>query len=386
MLSRLVLPALFLCFVAGQSAVQGRVSRNQDDESRTSNSSEAIDKGLRYLLDAQGADGKWHSPSYGNLKDGAAITCLVLYAVSTCRDQISDDDKSNLQRVVDELSRIIQAKGFVANENGPDYSNYASAMLLIADKRLGLDLPRVGRSKLIDYLVRAQLDEAEGFAPANRDYGGWDLTGWMTGHRPTTGTNISVTATVLQALAPYQEVAGVEEAFGRARIWIARCQNQQTDGGFFFHPQLEHDGNKAGWIDDARTRPRSYGTATADGLRCLSNLGVAADSNEITIAVKWLEDRPELERVPGFDHESGEASWAIGLRFYYYFTLAESLQHISPSHARTISADMTRNLIRDQRTNGSWQNSNARMREDDPIIATCFAIIALTKCQQWIER
>jgi hypothetical protein len=36
-------------------------------------------------------------------------------------------------------------------------------------------------------------------------------------------------------------------------------------------------------------------------------------------------------------------------------------------------------LVSTQRADGSWRNESARMREDDPLIATSFALVALSE-------
>ncbi len=334
-----------------------------------------------YLLSAQGDDGKWHSTQYGNLKDGAAITALVMYALSFSQNQFEAEAKQRCQRALDVMLPIIEDRYYVSNPDGADYSNYGSAMLLVAAERLQLELPSSARDKLIQYLVRAQLDEGEGFEPGDVDYGGWDLTGWMTGQRPTTGTNISVTTSVLQALAQYDERADVAAALKKCRPWLSRCQNVVGDGGFFFHPRRDHDGNKAGWITQSRDQPRSYGTATADGLRSLQYLNFDDASPQVQAATKWLSENNALNRVPGFEHETGTGSWAKGLRFYYYYSLSMALGQLEPKHARRTAAQIMKILLGEQKADGSWQNDNARMREDDPLIATCFALIAAARCR-----
>jgi hypothetical protein len=39
-------------------------------------------RGLDWLVAQQAADGGWHSTTYGQLKDGASVTALVLEAMS----------------------------------------------------------------------------------------------------------------------------------------------------------------------------------------------------------------------------------------------------------------------------------------------------------------
>ena len=380
-----------LIFIAVMFAVQavccGQLEQDSASVKVASPRTEhVIDRGIHFLLDQLDDDGIWHSPNYGNLKEGAAITSFVLYSLGHCESRLPAESKVALQAATNKLIPGIRDGGFVTNPNGPDYSNYASAMLLVAASKLDLELPTGIPNKLVSYLIRSQLDEEEGYASGQPDFGGWDLSGWMTGQRQTTGTNISVTSCVLEALFDYKNVEGVAPAIAKARSWIKGCHNSDGDGGFFFHPKREHDGNKAGWHDgDRRQQVRSYGTATADGMRCLDYLNIDDQNAIAEAAQKWFEKNPSLKQVPGFEHETHPGTWADGLRYYFYYTMSKSLHLLPKDRADHVAAQIIEILKSEQRTNGSWHNSNARMREDDPLIATGFAIIALCNAKKWLE-
>ncbi len=377
---------LFLGIALGLGGLPGVAADAQDHHA------DPLNRGITFLMSQLSSDGLWHSPNYGNLKDGAAISAFVLYALQ----DLPSPDSDRLQVAVDHLVQQLDPRGFVTNPEGPDYSNYASAMLLLACDTNNLKLPEPTRQALVQYLVRAQLNEEEGFSSQDPDYGGWDLSGWMDGRRPTTGTNVSVTAVVVEALSRYRSNATsqaapmrhqpqVDACLQRSLSWTARVQNRSGDGGFHFHPQQTHDGNKAAWADgDLREQTRSYGTATADGLRILIALGKPAQDPHVQQAVQWLQRHPVLDKVPGFSHETGDASWAYGLRFYYYQALSQSLDCFPEDEARQIAREIQRILSAEQSEDGSWTNTNTRMREDDPLIATGFAVTALKNCQKWL--
>src|SRR5436190_22115582 len=48
----------------------------------TAEAEQSLTKGLAWLLAQQAADGGWHSKTYGQVKDGAAVTALALEAHS----------------------------------------------------------------------------------------------------------------------------------------------------------------------------------------------------------------------------------------------------------------------------------------------------------------
>ena len=346
---------------------------------------EPLPRAVQFLIKQQNAnDHLWHSAHYGNLKDGAAITAFVLYALSGT----NHDANTQLQMAADRLAKQVQESGFVTNADGPDYTNYGSAMLLLAGQDSDIQLTDDVRQKLVDYLVRSQLDDEEGYASSSVDFGGWDLSGWMTGERPTTGTNISVSVSVVRALATYRDQPSVEKTLVQFNRWIDRVHNSQAndgDGGFYFHPKRNHDGNKAGWADgDSRQETRSYGSSTADGLGILKALGTDKDDERVKQSVQWVLQHDDLSLVPGFDHEQGEGSWSSGLRYYYYQSLSQSLDLFPPDEGQNIAKQIVTMLKNEQHKDGSWTNANARMREDDPLIATGFAVIALKNCKNYL--
>ncbi len=345
-----------------------------------------LERGIRYLLDQQDADGLWRSPNYGNLKQGAGITALVVYALGAAREHLSDGDREKLQKAVDALLPAIRQHGYVSNPDGPDYSNYGSALLLTGCRQAGLELPEDIIGQLVAYLVRAQLDEGEGFDATSPDYGGWDLTGWMSGPRPTTGTSISVTASVLEALQAWPDQPGVGRARGLAVDWLTRCQNVPGDGGFFFHPRRNHDGNKAGWNDEARNTPRSYGSATVDGIRGNRFAGSDTESAAIRNGHRWLRDNRQFAVVPGFPDSPDGRSWQTGLRYYYYSSFSDLPDELTGDQSGEMKQGMLEQMQQQQRDDGSWSNPVARMREDDPVIATAFAVTALARILRQQER
>ncbi len=342
---------------------------------------EALQRGVAYLMDVQDADGGWHSQTYGALRPGAAVTATALYAMSHVPKETSEPFRNQLARGFAFLQPGIEKKGYVANDDGsPDFPSYGSAMLLVAARRLELKMSNAQRSQLIDYLVSAQLTETRMFGPDNPHHGGWDLMGAQRIQGQTSGTNVSLGRFVLEALRECDE-PDVNEARTRALRWINGCQNLPGDGGFFFTPDKKSESNKADRLEDLnderRKGPRSYGTTTCDGLACLIFAGAQADDRRVQAAVKWLMNHPKLDAVPGFEDLPDELGWQQGLRYYYYAGLAKTLQYLPEAERNKRRKGLLTLLVQRQRADGSWQNESARMREDDPLICTSLALIAM---------
>ena len=201
---------------------------------------------------------------------------------------------------------------------------------------------------------------------------------------PDTGhVDLSMTRHVLEALRA-AEIPKSEAVFERACVFVERCQNRgqesaaggHPDGGFFF-TTTEFDTNKAG--HDGQ-RYRSYGTTTADGILALLAAGRPPRDAGVVAAQRWLMARHHDMAVPGFIGEVYQR-WPHGLAFYYAAASARAF-HALKLDAGTGVVD---GLLRTQRSDGSWANPENLVKEDDPLIATPFAIRALVAAHSLSE-
>ena len=352
--------------------------------------SKSIKRGVDWLLTRQKrTSGAWHSETYGAMRGGASITSLVLYTASHLPKKYYDSKAWD--RGLSFLLPGIEKKACIACPDGTlDYPTYSTAMTLVATRQLGLKLEASHRTKLIDYLVGAQLTEQNGFMPSQPDYGGWDLIGASGATGVTSGTNISVSFHAVEAIAGEESTAKAD-ALRFATEWCHRCQNyrekvgddagddsdSESDGGFFFHPERKAFGNKAQWSDDDYNIPRSYGTATCDGIRLLLAAGAKKSDPRVRAGIHWLSQNEAADRVPGFEDAPEELGWAEGLKFYYFAGLSRALKLLGEAKKER-AAKLATIIVDLQKEDGRWQNDSARMREDDELIASCFALMALS--------
>lgn len=345
-------------------------------QSRQKEVSAAIERGVAWLLKKQMADGGWHSVTYGGLRDGAAVTSLAVYTFSL----LPGDDRADVRKAVDAAGEFLQI-GFekrhtIASPDGSlDYPTYAAAMILTASQRFPALSKQLPHQRLLEYLLTAQVNDARGFEKDSPEFGGWDLLGSDDASGISTGANVSVTNYALEALtAETSAVAKTARQLGKA--WLLRAQKATGDGGFAFTADAPSNNNKALWQDKERQQPRSYGSPTCDGIQALLHCGLKPDEEPILAAVKWLVDHPATEIVPGFEDLPAELGWRDGLRFYFAQSLARVLRHLPPAVAEDRADKLARWLIKEQ-SGGAWQNASARMREDDPLIATSLVLTAL---------
>ena len=114
------------------------------------------------------------------------------------------------------------------------------------------------------------------------------------------------------------------------------------------------------------------GTTTADGILSLLASGCPPGDPRVKAAEGWLTSRHRDMLVPGFIGDAYQR-WPRGLAFYYASAAARVFRQLNPGAAGTLIAGFEET----QRTDGGWSNPENLVKEDDPLIATPFAVRAL---------
>jgi hypothetical protein len=306
----------------------------------------------RYLWSQQADDGGWHSHTYGLLRSGQSLTPFVLDALL----DVSERPPGAVERAVEFIKRNTNADGSLGlmDSVAPDYPNYATGLALRAITRANAP----GREPMIACLRAQQFTESNGWNRTGAPYGAWGMGGVLRRPPDPGHVDLAMTRYVLEGLA----AAGVrppDPALQSALVYLERCQN--PDGGFFFST-VEAGINKAG---EEAGKFRSYGSTTADGVLALRAAGIAETDARIVRAKQWLRQHHLYDRATGFDGGPRE-TWAAGLRFYYAAAISRALPELSV-------------LLPAQHPDGSFVNSSNLVKEDDPLIATGFALRVLSK-------
>jgi prenyltransferase beta subunit len=318
----------------------------------------ALTRAAQYLWARQSEDGGFRSATYGLLASGQSLTPFVLTALLGAPGVTPP--RSAVERALAFIEAHTNADGALGLADGAnaDYPNYATGLAvsaLVLARRPGYE-KLIGR--MVAQLRAQQFSEAGGWTPRDAPYGGWGMGGPL--HRPPQAghVDLSMTRHVLEAL----RLAGVtasDPATARALAYLGRSQN--PDGGFYFSP-VNPEINKAG---EGGGRFTSYGTATADGVLALRAAGLSDAEPRVARALKWLREHHRPDRAPGFEGEAGEL-WGAGLRFYYAHAASRALPDL-PVELPPQAAD------------GSFRNPNNLVKEDDPLIATAFALGVLDR-------
>jgi hypothetical protein len=318
-----------------------------------------------YLWAQQAADGGWHSATHGIVRGGEAWTPFILHALG---------EGPGREKALDFLRSRLDSAGALGRSSPIvlEYPNYATALALRVMKG---DPEEAGR--MSTYLLDQQFGPHRGISEDHPAYGGWGfgevgLPAGGVGH-----VDLSHTRRVLEALRE----AGVasDSITIRAQVFLGRLQNRGLptyDGGFHYAP-LAVFANKGGFESDSTGAPvyRSYATATCDGVLALLAAGVPASDERVRDAAAWLEAHPRLDVPEGIPPDD-PAGWDEALFFYHLMVRAEVYAALGgPEGWRE---ELVRLLEARVRSDGSFANpAGAPNKEDDPLLATAFAVRVL---------
>jgi hypothetical protein len=332
-------------------------------------------RAAEYLWNQQADDGGWHSHTYGLLRSGQALTPFVLEALLEIPQEVHSLPQAKVDHALAFIRSKTQPDGALglADPAIPDYPNYSTALAVSALCRARHPGWEMQVQPMLAYLRAQQFTEQNGWHPADPVYGAWGMGGGRRTPPDTGHVDLSMTRYVLEALRD-AGVPASDRVFEQALVFVERCQNfdptlpAQADGGFFFST-TEFDTNKAG--HDGK-RFRSYGTTTADGILALLAARRPVDDPHISAAVRWLTAHHRDMEVPGFTGAAFQR-WPRGLSFYYTSATAQVFRYLRIEAGSGLAGG----LKTTQRPDGSWANPENLVKEDDPLIATGFAVRAL---------
>lgn len=317
-------------------------------------------RAARSLWNQQASDGGWHSRTYGLLRSGESMTPFVLDALLLA----PEPPAGRVSQAIDFIRRHTDASGAVGRSDPSleDYPNYATAYAVRAICRARPQGWRDIVRPMAAYLRSQQFAESNGWTREHPVYGAWGMGGERRAPPQTGHVDLSMTRTVLQALAA-AGTPGDDPAMQKAIVYLDRCRN--SDGGFHFSTVVL-EANKAG--HDGREY-RSYGTATADGILAMLAARVPHSDPRIQQGKTWLIRHHSADEAPGFAGDA-YARWKQGLRFYYASQSSEAFHLLKAPAARYDLAPL-------QRLDGSFANPEKLVKEDDPLIASAFALRVL---------
>jgi squalene-hopene/tetraprenyl-beta-curcumene cyclase len=259
------------------------------------------------------------------------------------------------------------------DRKGGGLSNYNTALAMVA-------LHEADRPDLANTVLRARA-----FVAASQHLGDDEYRGGM-GYDPDTGrayADLSNSYVAYEAMKLTEQLEDLRKTTGDTDLdWDAAIAFasglQNRDGGFIYAPGE----SKAGSVtnEQGEVRFRAYGSMTYAGLLSLIYAEVDRDDPRIKSAFDWATNHWSLEENPGMGSQ--------GL-YYFYNVLAKGLAVYGEEVFKTHSGknihwreDLIRKLVGLQRIDaktgaGYWVNEEGRWWEQDPVLVTSYALIAL---------
>ena len=326
-----------------------------------------IDKAHAAMLARQNPDGSF-APKLG----GPGVTALM--AAAFLKAGKSPDDPL-VAKCLTYLETSIQKDGGVYNEGLANYTT-CLAVMTFKEANAGGKYDKViaNATKFLRGLQDASADTAD------VKFGGMGYDG--KGRPDLSNTQFFVEA--LLAAGATQDDPAVKKAL----TFISRSQNlpgefndqpfaakatEDDAGGFVYNPTDQTNAKS-----DKRTAQgglRSEGGMTYAGLKSFLYAGLSKDDPRVKAAVKWIRLHYSVTENPG----QGQA----GL-YYYYTTFSKAMTALGEDdfadakggkHAWRV--ELFTKLQSMQKPDGSWANANKSFLENQPELATAFAVLAL---------
>jgi len=332
----------------------------------------SLRRGAEWLLKQQEADGSFGGPA------GVGKTGLVISALLGSPDADKLRQHPVVKKAVGYLLSMRQPDGSINTPGEKGLANYQTSAALSALCALNDPAHEEARNAARDFLLSIQ----------NRD--GTNFGSW--GYNRDRRGDLSNTPFTLAAL----KAAGLDEnseAFKNCLVFLQRCQNRSEssdqpysgdDGGAMYYPGRSSAGVIK--LPNGRVIYKSYGSMTYALLRGYVLCGLKPDDPRVQAAQKWLAENYSVDENPGMENKFQ------GL-YYYYLSMAKALAllgvpSVGPPKGpkRLWAKDLGDKLVALQGPEGIWINRAMRWQENDRIIATSFAMIALHECHAMLAR
>ena len=348
---------------------------------------ELIAGGVDYLLAHRDGDGGWSMGDQRQMQP--ALTALAVKAV--LQDPRYDAASPEVRGALDVILSYQQADGGIYDprQGKNNYTTAVAVMVLVAADDPSLS-PALERAVM--YLRGLQI------VPGSQSPDG-DVIG--EGHPFEGGVSygehgrpdLSNVGFWMQAMHD-AGVPGDDPDMQRALAFVARTQNRSesnasawaaagaNDGGFVYAPATRDDLTMG--VSQAGPGPggrglRSYGSMTYVGFKSLLYADLSRDDARVRAALDWIRLYWRLNSNPNMPPDRS----LEGL-YYYYHAMAKALRAWGEGTITSTDGDvhvwrheLIDALAERVAPDGSWVNDADRWFENDPILVTAYAVLAL---------
>lgn len=368
---QLVIAAIFGAAALAAPAIEISIQQEAD---------RAIANGLDYLAKQQEPDGSW--------RKHPAITGLAVLAFAQTPGGLTPEAEKRIAAGTKFILTCAKPDGTIYGGPPADpYPNYSTAICLTTLATLNKPEHRDVIAKARGFLLNSQFDESENVAKDDPRYGG---IGYGRNKRP----DLSNTAFALEALHVSEQIKALKASeteqtrsrlhWDKALAFLARCQNlpsvntnastaAEDRGGFVYGP-TETRGPVA-TNANASVSFRSYGSMTYAGFKSLLYAGLKKDDPRTQAALGWCRRHWTFSENPGMGREG---------HFYYLHAMAKALDAFGEATitdekgaAHDWRTEFIRALLNFQKEGDHWLNDAGRWQESDPVLVTCYSVLAL---------
>jgi len=342
---------------------------------------QAIARGNAWLLSQQKPEGYWDDPAL------PAFTALALN--SLVRDPEFDRNAPlppHIEKGFDWLIAQQKPDGGIYNR-GLSVYNTATAVTAMMAAGQAKHEPTIVKARA--HLIGQQWDTTKNKDAKEANHGGIGY-GSDKEHSDLSNTYLAIEAIALSRKVVEDGRFGKQPELNwdAAVTFLSRSQNlEETNdldwasndpknkGGFSYSPFESKAGEEE--IREGRVALRSYGSMSYAGLLSMIYAQLSPDDIRVKAVKEWLGRNYTLEENPG-----------MGLQglFYYYQTMAKALSAanvdslaLNNGKSADWRNDLGVQLLKNQREDGSWVNSNGRWMETNPVLVTTYTVLALAQ-------
>jgi len=327
----------------------------------------AIEKGVAWLKSQQKENGAWSEENM------PALTALPLWALVASG---APDIEVIQKKAVDNILGKQQPDGgfYVMQERqGAGLGNYNTCICVMA-------IHATGRRDLTPAILKARAYIASSqFSGETQHAGGFGYDKNATREH----SDLNCTHFAMDAMRRTQSLEDLRPAGERradlnwdaALKYVEQLQSKEGDtkGGFAYNKEPPRDG-AAATNADGTVALRAYGSMTYAGVLSLVHAQLDKRDPRVRSAFGYASRFWTVDENPGQGQQ--------GLFFYYNImsrALAAAGADTLPKDTGAIRwrEEMIQKVISLQKPDGSWENDNNRWWENDPVLATSYAILAL---------
>jgi squalene-hopene/tetraprenyl-beta-curcumene cyclase len=330
----------------------------------------AISKGIKFLMSKQAEDGSFSDPQM------PALSALPLWAMTCGKNgEIKTQAAEKAAKFV--LSTQRKDGGFYVpkpGRGGSGLGNYNTSVCLSALFESSL-APMQAILNARTYIASSQLTGDDTMAGGF----GYDR---LSRRRYADLSNTSYALDAMRRTQSAEDFRPKNQKradlnWDKAIEFVTNLQEKEgaRAGGAAYNERTPQGGSETN--SSGRVNLRAYGSMSYAAVLSMCHAKLTKADHRVKSALEYCRKYWTVEENPGMGNQ--------GL-FYYYDILARALSAAGVEefdcNGKKINwkKELSKKIISLQKDDGSWSNDNNRFWENDPVLATSFAILALALC------